>query len=103
MGKLKKIYKEIKDKDGAVQCTIYGSNRNIKLFYKKPEWSEYEESAFKYNGQIYFLSEFMALTSKGSPVWMSEFNGYYCDSYFSGILVKINNDGETIKAYTYIN
>jgi hypothetical protein len=104
---MKKIYKTIEQENG--KLTIYGSNRDIKTFYKKPDWGDGEEIAFKYNGNIYFLSEFMDIHNKvynPNPVeWMVEFSGYKSDSYYSGILIKISQDGDSdyIKAYTYIS
>jgi hypothetical protein len=104
---LKKIYKTIKEDNSTI--TIYGSNRDIKTYYKKPDWSEDEEIAFKYRGREYFLSEFMNVHNNvynPNPLeWMKEFSGYMSDSYFSGVLIKISEDGDTdyIKAYTYVS
>ena len=41
---MKKVYKEIQQENGTLK--IYGSNRTIQTYYKRPEWSEDEEIAF---------------------------------------------------------
>jgi hypothetical protein len=102
---LKRIYKTIVQENGKI--TIYGSNRDIKTYYKKPEWNdEEEELCFKYRGREYFFSEFMNIHNKvygNYPDYLQEFNGIMNDSYFSGILIKISEDSETVKAYTFIS
>jgi hypothetical protein len=91
---------------------IYGNNHDIELQYDIPEWNKddedpYLEQCFKYHGHTYFLSEFMNIHNKVyNPCpskWMLEFNGILNDSYFSGILIKLSEDGETVRAYTFIS
>lgn len=96
---LTKVYKEIDSPTG--KLIIYGSNRDIQVRHAKPEWGKDLEPCFYYRGSRYFLSEFMAV-EKHSPKWMQEFHGYASDSFFSGVLVKVACDEETVKAYTYI-
>ena len=101
---LKQVYKTIERDSGKI--TIYGSNKPIKTYYKQPEWSEDLETAFKYRGNEYFISEFMVI-DKNIPDFMQEFDGYLNDSAFSGVLIKLVSDDlieeEKIKAYTFIS
>jgi hypothetical protein len=113
---LDKLYKEIKlDNFGSI-VKIYGSDEWIELEYDIPEWKKDEnipeedqevELCFKYNDRVYFLSEFMNLHNKiycsNPPEWMKEFDGYMFDSFFSGILIKLDPSGEAVKVYTYIS
>ena len=95
---MKKIYKVIDN------ITFYGSNKWIKIDYKKPEWSKELEPCFRYNNHIYYLSEFMPI-QKHAHKYMKEFDGYLNDSYFSGVVIKIgenSNYEEAIKAFTFI-
>ena len=50
----------------------------------------YEESFFIYNGRAYSIGEFMHTES--FPNW----HGSLGDSYFSGVLVRIINNGEAV-------
>jgi hypothetical protein len=103
---MKKVYKKIDRGDGCGSLTIYGSNRNIKLFYAVPEWSRESGDAkeyFNYHGKRYYLSEFMRIENY-APEWMKEFDGYAGDSFFSGVLIKLSecDMDDCVKAYTYI-
>lgn len=108
----RKIYKKIHTDKGEI--TVYGSNRNLKLYWATPEWKVRAiedidsnrdiEEYFNYEGTRHYLSEFMVV-EKHAPEWMHEFDGYSSDSFFSGVLVKIgyNDYGEEfVKAFTYI-
>ena len=96
---LKKIYKKIKRENGTL--IIYGSNRWLNTEYKKPEWGEERELSFLYRGSRYFYSEFMRVERHASD-FMQEFAGYRGDSHFSGVLIKLNEEGDKVKAFTYI-
>jgi len=108
---LNKPYKTITQENGELK--IYGNNHEIETYYTVPDWNEDKpedeqmELAFKYKDHEYFLSEFMAVHNKvhnpNPPEWMLEFDGYMSDSYFSGILIKLIDNGEAVKAYTYIS
>lgn len=105
---IRKPYKEIVV-DEMNSIKIYGNNHEIETYYAVPEWNEEgeEELAFKYKDNEYFLSEFMNIHNKiynpNPPEWMLEFDGYKSDSFFSGILIKLIDNGEAVKAYTYIS
>jgi hypothetical protein len=109
---LKKAWKTVIDSEKTGEINIYGNHKWIELEYQIPEWNEDKEDpdfeqCFKYKEQIYFLSEFMNIHNKfyqpNPPEWMKEFDGYKSDSYFSGLLIKISEDGEAVKIYTYIS
>lgn len=106
---MKKVYKEIQQENGTLK--IYGSNRTIQTYYKRPEWSQDEEIAFKYRGKEYFLSEFVNVHNKvyspNPPEWLKEFDGYMNDSFFSGVCIKLINDENDeavkVKAFTFVS
>ena len=102
---MKRIYKTVEQENGTIK--IYGSNRWIEVDYNhKPDWAEDDvEASFRYRGHRYYLSEFMRMGYGGGwvPDWLKEFDGQAGDSFFSGILVKLSNDGEAVKAFTYIS
>ena len=107
---------------------IYGNNqsRQIYYFYELPEkfqkiakkdfdwinnsdtvtWDE--SQFFIYKNDLYCLSDFMNIHNTfynpNPPQWIKNFDGYESNSYFSGILVKYDNDdNDYIKVYTYIS
>jgi hypothetical protein len=84
-------------KDG---IKLIGNGHWIPTDYGKPEWSDEEELFFKYKGEVYWLSEFLC-TDNISP--LSSFDGYASDSFFSGVVIKLDDEGEYVKAYTYIS
>ena len=103
---MRKLYKKIEKENGTIE--IYGSGKWIKIDYAKPEWSDGEvEQYFRYRNNRYYLSEIMAvhnpIHNPNPSDWMKEFDGYANDSFFSGILIKLSDDGEAVKAYTYIS
>lgn len=52
---------------------------------------------FRYKKQVYSLESFLACTHEGFKNW----DGYHSDTYFSGILVKYNDDEISLKVATY--
>lgn len=61
------------------------------------DWMSYDEfldsSFFIYKGNIYCLSEFMRIPDSMFPRF---WHGYHSDSFYSGILVRICIDGDSI-------
>jgi hypothetical protein len=55
---------------------------------------------FYYRGYWYHLDDFMAVNGHGD---LKDWDGYSCDSYFSGVLIKLSSDGEQIKIGTYFS
>ena len=104
---LKKPWKTITQDNGTIN--IYGNNHYIPLDYEVPEWNmdkpeeeRDQETCFKYKGNTYFLSEIMRI-EKSAPDWMQYFDGYDSHGYGFGILVKLSDDNEAVKVYTYIS
>jgi hypothetical protein len=64
----------------------------------------YEGSAsasfFRYKGQVYFLEEFMRCDH---AYGIADWDGYYSDSMFSGILVKYADHGERVIVGQYFS
>ena len=50
----------------------------------------------RYRGRIFDVSEFI------HAEMMSDWDGYHADSYFSGVVIKLSEDGERCKVATYI-
>ena len=68
----------------------------------------YHEESFPFiyhYGRQYKLDEFMSVRrSFGShPDWLKEFDGYCNDSFFSGVLIKLSDCGESAKVFTFIS
>jgi len=59
------------------------------------------QSFFRYRKRVYSLDQFMRLNTE-CPV-MSQWHGSCGDSYFSGILIKLSDDGEQYMVATYIS
>lgn len=107
---LKKIYKKIQHGDDTL--TIYGSNRHIKLYSAVSPWERDRAKdedrepntclCFNYRNKRCFLDEFMRVDPH-APNWMKEFHGYINDTFFSGVLVKLDSENETVKAFTFIS
>lgn len=57
-----------------------------------------ESSFFQYRGSYYYLGDFLRIANTEE---MEGWDGYSSDSYFSGTLVKLSSDGETVKVGRY--
>jgi hypothetical protein len=58
------------------------------------------ETFFRYRGEVYDLGEFMTLgASQDHP--LRGWHGYSSDTYFSGIAIKLSDDGETVIVARY--
>ena len=64
--------------------------------------TEFEDESFiSYKGHVYALSDFMRVNVEpDSP--MAAWHGVAADSYFSGVLVKLLDDGDVIMATYFI-
>ena len=61
---------------------------------------DFDYSGFvKYRGVIYDIGEFMFTD------WADwhDYDGYMSDSFFSGVLIKLSEDGEQCKIATYLS
>ena len=67
------------------------------------DWIDQEEidthNFFKYRGCVYSLDQFMRFNGGGLDEW----DGYAGDSYFSGVVIKLSDDGEQYQVGTYIS
>jgi len=57
-------------------------------------------SGFLYKNELYSLSQFMRLNND-SDSELSEYHGILNFTYFSGLLIKLDNTGESLKVYYY--
>jgi len=94
--------------------TIKTNNRPVNLVYwhQLPEKVKQDEfdwvtpdiqedmSFFPFKGQWYCLDEFMRIDRKNSEHF-SKWDGYSGDSYFSGKLVRMANDGDSVVVASY--
>lgn len=55
----------------------------------------------RYRGQVYALSEFMKFD--GNTLFPDYWHGYHSDSFFSGILIKLSDCGESYQIATYFS
>ena len=100
-------------KDG---LKIFGNNHDVPFIYGyelsdkwKKEFDYYDNEElegnifFKYKDWVYDLSEFMRVNLNNSPFEECpiKFHGHSSDSFFSGILIKLDNTGESVKVYHY--
>lgn len=72
--------------------------------YLSPE--ELNEREFvRYKGRVYDLGEFMRIDKTVAPHPQREgwegWHGYSSDSFFSGVLVRFSDDGESVVMGTY--
>ena len=56
----------------------------------------------KYRNHWYHLSDFMRIPDAGGDDPFKGWQGNAADGYFSGVLIKLSNDGEQYKIGTYI-
>ena len=63
-----------------------------------------EEDAmyFRYKGEIYNLGDFTRTASLHEGP-LKEWDGYLSDSFFSGIVIKLNEEFDMVKVGTYIS
>lgn len=75
------------------------------------DWAGIEDgtsgaSFFRYRGELYDLGEFTTTSpgpwNHGLPDWMSAWDGYQSDSFFSGIVIRYADDAcESVVVGTY--
>jgi hypothetical protein len=64
------------------------------------DWTDPAEdgSFFKYRGVWYSLEDFTC-----APESLSDWDGYHGDSYFSGVVIRLTDDGESVVCGTYLS
>ena len=80
--------------------------KTIKSDYDYMEDETLESSYFfVYRNRFYSLDDFMSLHNKvhcpNPPDFMKGWDGYLNDSFFSGILIKLSEDGEFYQIATF--
>ncbi len=68
--------------------------------YQDPE--ETHDGFFKFKKHWYHLDQFMRI-DKNAPEGFQGWDGYHADGFYSGVLIKLFDDGETYKVATYIS
>ena len=63
------------------------------------EHDDYSDGFICYRGTWYHMADFMRVD--GGPDEMATWHGYHGDSYFSGVLIRISDDGEEYQIATY--
>lgn len=71
--------------------TIEGGARWIKLHSTASG-----KTFFRHKNHRMFLEDFEVCPAK-----LKKYDGHQGDSYFSGILIKLSSDGESVKVFTY--
>lgn len=61
-----------------------------------------EDAFFIYKKQPYALSQFMRI-DKNAPEDMQDWHGYASDTFFSGILIRLSEDGEAVTVAQYFS
>ena len=70
------------------------------------DWSAIDEGRdsatfFRYRGQLYSLDQFTR-TEPGGPLALAGWHGMNADSYSSGTLVRLSDDGESVTVASYL-
>jgi len=107
---MENLYMTLKDEGSDNEIKIYGDDQDIEIEYGFPEWGEAEEDGtqenlepfFVFNGETYWLADFINLTIPEGIFGKAGFDGALAWTYFSGMLVKITYSvGEHVRVYTY--
>lgn len=67
---------------------------------------DYSDGFIQYHGHWYHLGDFMAVdytTPRRSDDPFKDWQGYAGDSYFSGVVIKVSDDGEEYQIGTYMS
>jgi len=67
--------------------------------YQNPE--DTSDGFFKYRGYWYHIDGFMRAADPSNP--LTAWDGYAADSYFSGVVIKLSRDGESIMVGRYMS
>jgi hypothetical protein len=96
---------------GDIKVAIDHKWKNLKYAYEVPprvlksrfDWLDdagEQDGFIKYRRWWYHVSEFMRI-EKSSPFHTLGFHGILQDSFFSGVLIKLSDDGEQYQIATY--
>jgi hypothetical protein len=73
----------------------------LKAYFDHLTGDDNFDGYISYRKRWYHVSDFM-MTGKDSP-FPKKWDGYSSDSFFSGILIHLSDDGETYQIATYIS
>lgn len=85
-------------------CELTTKEREQFDYLDWPKIDQGEDSAtfFRYKGQLYSLDQFMG-TEIGGDLAKAGWQGYYADSFFSGVLVKYADDTDYVIVGWYMS
>ena len=69
--------------------------------YQDPE--ESYDGFFQYRGHWYHLDQFMRIDKESPLALIGDWHGYASDSFFSGVLIRVSEDGGEYQIGTYIS
>ena len=94
-----------------MEITTNNHWREFKYSYEVPtdviEWKDHldeidrHDGWINYRGHWYHISDFLRISNASDE--MSEWHGYSSDSFFSGVLIRLSDDGESYQIATYIS
>lgn len=64
------------------------------------DYADTDGSFLKYKGNYYSLEDFMRIENNSD---LQGWHGYSSDTYFSGVLIRLSNDGEQYQIGTYFS
>jgi hypothetical protein len=70
--------------------------------YLDTENAQLEANFVRYRGACYDVGEFQTIPKHNDYGW-EWFNGYYADTYFSGVLLRYHEEFEYVVMATYCN
>ena len=68
---------------------------------EKADFDYMSTSFIRYRGAVYSMDDFMVLDAQ-SP-FPGKWHGYQSDSFYSGVLIELSDDGEQYRIGTYIS
>jgi len=81
----------------------YGYEVPKKVMKDQFDWmdeDQVDDGFICYRGTWYHAGEFMRIVGNPDKEF-SKYHGYHSDSFFSGVLVKLSDDGEAYQIATY--
>jgi hypothetical protein len=100
---VKRLYSDMQWRDFVDRWDVPSDVLADTFDYQNPE--EATSGFFHYNGCWYHLDQFMRFGFPGEskPDWAGTWDGYSSDSFFSGVVIKLSDDGEQYKIGTYFS
>ena len=112
-----KMRKTIETENGKLEIITDYKWKHFKYRYEVPEKvleSEFDhleddekhDGFIKYRNKWYHVSDFMAVHNPvytpDPPEWLRQWDGYLNDSFLSGVVIKVSEDGESYMIATLI-